>query len=54
VDADGAEDNHAVAAQTACLRAVVDLRALNNGTRLPRNNPGSCSPRPQALRLSGV
>jgi hypothetical protein len=54
VDADGAEDNHAIAEQTARLRAVVALRALNNCTRLPRDCQGSCSPRPQALPLPGV
>jgi hypothetical protein len=52
VDADGAEDNHAVATTIARARAVVALRALNNCTRLPRDCQGSCSPPPQALRLS--
>jgi hypothetical protein len=54
VDADGAEDNHAVAAPTARPRAVVALRALDNCIRLPKDRPSSCPPRPQALPLPGV
>ena len=49
VDADGAEDNHANAAQIAHPGAVVALRALNNCTRLAPGCTCSCSPRPQAL-----
>jgi hypothetical protein len=33
MDADGAEDNHAIAAPTARGRAVVALRSLNNRIR---------------------
>jgi hypothetical protein len=54
VDADGAEDNHVIAAQTARLGAVVALRALDNCTRLARDRSSSCPPRPQPLLGSGV
>jgi hypothetical protein len=54
VDADGAEDNHAIAAPTARARAVVALRAVNNCTRLPQVQPGQLFTAPTGPTPPGV